>query len=326
MAINLLALKPHKVSRDLSGYITYIYGPAKSGKTTLATRAGGALLLACERGYNALPGVIAQDITSWGDIKSVVKELKKPEVKEVFKVVVLDTVDIAGTLCEKYVCSQNGVDKIGDIPYGAGWGLMKKEFETTMRAITQMGYAVFFISHDKDRVFKRKDGTEYNQIVPSCPSSFNDIAKNMADIYGYAEKYDEGGIAKVRLILRSVDNSVDTGCRFKYIEPVIEMSYEALVDAINKAIDKEAAMTNNEFVTDERNVEAVEEILDYDALMNEFNDLAGALMTKDAEYYQPRITHIIEKYLGKGKRISDSTIEQVEIVNLIVQDIKDELI
>ena len=58
MAINLLALKPHKVSRDLSGYITYIYGPAKSGKTTLATRANGALLLACERGYNALPGVI----------------------------------------------------------------------------------------------------------------------------------------------------------------------------------------------------------------------------------------------------------------------------
>ena len=238
----------------------------------------------------------------------------------------MDTVDIAGTLCEKYVCSQNGVDKIGDIPYGAGWGLMKKEFESTMRAITQMGYALFFISHDKDRVFKRKDGTEYNQIVPSCPSSFNDIAKNMTDIYGYAEKYDEGGIAKVRLILRSVDNSVDTGCRFKYIEPVIEMSYEALVDAINKAIDKEAAMTNNEFVTDERNVQAVEETLDYDALMNEFNDLAGTLMAKDAEYYQPRITHIIEKYLGKGKRISDSTIEQVEIVNLIVQDIKDELI
>lgn len=46
MAINLMALEPHKVSRDLSGYIIYIYGAAKSGKTTLATRAGGSLLLA----------------------------------------------------------------------------------------------------------------------------------------------------------------------------------------------------------------------------------------------------------------------------------------
>ena len=30
MAINLLSLTPHEVSRDLSGYITYIYGPPKT--------------------------------------------------------------------------------------------------------------------------------------------------------------------------------------------------------------------------------------------------------------------------------------------------------
>lgn len=46
MAINLLSLQPHKVSRDLSGYITYVYGRAKTGKTTLAVQAPGALLLA----------------------------------------------------------------------------------------------------------------------------------------------------------------------------------------------------------------------------------------------------------------------------------------
>jgi len=28
-----------------------------------------ALLLAFERGYNALPGVMAQDITTWGEMK-----------------------------------------------------------------------------------------------------------------------------------------------------------------------------------------------------------------------------------------------------------------
>ena len=36
MAINLLELQPNKVSRDLSGYITYVYGAPKNGKTTLA--------------------------------------------------------------------------------------------------------------------------------------------------------------------------------------------------------------------------------------------------------------------------------------------------
>ena len=241
-SFDLLSLQPHRVSRDLTGYITYIYGAAKTGKTTLATQAGNALLFAFERGYNALPGVFPVDVTSWGDTRALVRELKKKEVKEKFQTVIFDTVDIAGTLCEKYICAQNSVDKIGEIPYGQGWTMMKKEFEEVLRTITQLGYALFLISHDKDKVFKRQDGTEYNQIVPSCPTTFNEIAKNIADIYGYAEKYgDENGTSKVRLVLRSRDNSIDCGCRFKYIEPVIEMSYSSLVEAINKAIDKEAS-------------------------------------------------------------------------------------
>ena len=49
MAISLANLKPHKVSRDLSGYITYIYGPGKIGKaqpidTIIPTPQGKKLL------------------------------------------------------------------------------------------------------------------------------------------------------------------------------------------------------------------------------------------------------------------------------------------
>ena len=324
---DLLSLQPHKVSRDLTGYITYIYGEAKTGKTTLATQAGTALLFAFERGYNALPGVFPVDVTSWGDVRSLVRELKKKEVKEKFQTVIFDTVDIAGTLCEKYICAQNGVDKIGEIPYGQGWTLMKKEFEEILRTITQLGYALFLISHEKDKVFKRKDGTEYNQTVPSCPTTFNEIAKNVADIYGYAEKYgDENGISKVRLVLRSKDNSVDCGCRFKFIEPIIEMSYKALVDAINTAIDKEAELTNGQFVTNDRNFVSVAKALDYDALLAEFNSLATSLMEKDAAAYGPKITFIVDKYLGRGKKVSDSTPAQVELIDQIVSEIKDTLI
>lgn len=325
MAINLLAIEPHKVSRDLTGYITYIYGEAKTGKTTLASQAGTALILAFERGYNALPGVYAQDITSWGDARAVVRELKKPEVKAKFQTIVFDTVDIAGMLCEKYICAQNNVDRIGEVPYGQGWTMMKKEFEEVVRTITQLGYAVFFISHDKDKVFKRKDGTEYNQTIPSCPNTFNEIAKNLADIYAFAEKYTENELTKVRLVIRSTDNSADCGCRFKYIDPVIEMSYSALVDALNRAIDKEAEITNGQFVTSERIAPVVAKTLNYDALLVEFNDLASDLMTKDAAVYGPKITFIVDKYLGKGKKVSDSTMAQVELLDQIVAEIKETL-
>ena len=64
MAVNLKALQPHKISRDLSGYITYIYGPGGAGKTTFGVQTPQPLLLAFEKGYNALGGdnVVPQDI------------------------------------------------------------------------------------------------------------------------------------------------------------------------------------------------------------------------------------------------------------------------
>lgn len=322
MAINLLAIQPHKVSRDLSGYITYIYGEGKTGKTTLASKMPKALLLAFERGYNAIPGIMPQDITTWGEMKQVVRELKKPEVQEVYKSILIDTVDIAAGLCEKYVCSQAGVEKLSDIPYGQGWTKVKKEFEEVFRTITQLGYAVVFISHVKEKTFKKKDGTEYNQYIPSCPSTYNEIAKNMADIYAFAEKYEDNGTAKVRLILRSIDNSADTGSRFKYITPTIDFEYKELVKALNDAIDKEAQMTDSSLFTNERATTVVAATFDYDALMAEFGDIVGDLMNKDPQYFGPRITQIVDSILGKGKKVSDATIDQAELISLIIDEIK----
>lgn len=321
MAINLLSLTPTKVSRDLSGYITYIYGPGGAGKTTFGVAAPGALLLAFERGYNALPGVMAQDITTWGQMKEVMRELKKPEVKALFKTIVVDTVDIASVLCEKYICSQLGIENIGDGGWATnGWAKVKREWEQTFRTITMEGYAVVFISHSKDKTFKPKNGNEYNQIVPSCSTAYNEIIKNMADIMGYIEV--EG--AQRKLILRSADGSVDCKCRFKYIAPVINFSYQALVDALNEAIDKEAVETNNQFITSERATTPVVQTYDYDSLMAEFSSLAGILMTQD-QSNAPKITAIVDRYLGRGKKVSDATPDQAEFIHLIIGDIKSEL-
>lgn len=324
MAINLLSIQPNKVSRDLSGYITYIYGAAKVGKTTLCSKFPGALILAFERGYNALPGVYVQDITRWSELKEVVRELKKPEVQEMYKSIIIDTIDVAGSLCDKYICNQLGIDNIGDGGWSNnGWAKYKKEFEETFRTITQLGYALIFISHDQDKTFKRKDGVEYNQIVPTAQRSINNIAKDMADLYAYARLNETTG--ERTLVMRSLDNSIDCGCRFKYMAPEIPLDYTELVKALNAAIDKEAKENDNKFVTDER-VSAVQAPeYNYDALMEEFQSIITPLMQKNPEYYGPRIVSIVEKYLGKGKKIADTTIDQAEFVYLIVSELKEEL-
>ena len=319
MAINLKTLQPHAVSRDLSGYITYIYGPGGAGKTTFGSKMPKPLLLAFEKGYNTLPGLMAQDVTTWGEMKQVLRQLDDPDVKDMFRTIVIDTVDIASQLCEKYICSQLGIENIGDGGWSTnGWAKVKREWETTFRNITMKGYAVLFISHSKDKVFKRKDGTEYNQIVPSCSNAYNEIIKNMSDIMGYIDV----NAGQRTLILRSPDESVECKSRFSKIAPAIPFGYDNLVKALYDAIDNEAAETNNAYITDKRESVVEAPTYDYDSLMREFEQIVGKLMTENQTYYAPRITQIIDKFLGKGKKVSDASRDQVELIYLIVDEIK----
>lgn len=318
--INLQTLQPHKVSRDLTGYITYIYGPGKIGKTTFGTQMPGALILAFQKGYNALPNIYPQDVANWMQMKIILSQLAKPTIQEKFQTIIIDTIDVAAVYCQKYVTSQAGVDALNQIPYGAGWSRVKRELEDTFRTITQLGYAVIFISHDKDKTFKRQDGTQYNQIIPTLGPSYNAIIKDMVDIYGYAHLVVKDGVPKRVLTLRSFDNSVDCGCRFKYIAPEIEFSYPALVEALNIAIDKEAENGNKEYITNEKEKKTNDTSkLDFDALMKEFNEICKSIPKDEmTNYYKPRITEIIEKCLGKGKKITNITRDQVEQLSLIV--------
>jgi hypothetical protein len=304
-----------------------VYGPAKCGKTTFGSKMPGALLLAFERGYNALPGVIAQDITTWGEMKQIMRELKKPEVKERYKSIIVDTADIAADLCQKYICNQLGIENIGDGGWTTnGWAKYKKEFEDVFRSLAQLGYAVVFISHDKEKTITPQNAKEYQQIGSSMQSSALSIIENMCDIIGYAHpKVTENG-SRMVLTLRSPDNSVRCGCRFKYIEPEIDFTYDALTKALNDAIDKEANETNNQYVTTERQSAPILKEYDFDALMGEFKEIVGGLMERDSATNMPKITQIIDKYLGKGKKISEATRDQAELVYLIVNEIKEDLI
>lgn len=328
MAIDLLKIEPHKISRDLSGYITYIYGAPKIGKTTFGAEMNKPLLLAFERGYNAIPGIIAQDITSWSDVKQVLRELKKPEVKEKFATVVIDTVDIAAVYCEKYICNQNSVNAIGEIPYGQGWALLKKEFEDVFRSIAQQGYAVYFIAHYKEGVYKKQDGSEFSTIRPSVSDTYNNIIENMADIYGYMyAAIDENGFSHRRLRLRSQDGSVKCGSRFRYLAEDVEATYQDLVKALNEAIDKEVADKGANLATTERNNFEVKE-LNFDELMNSFQNIVNTLIQKNSEedfekVWSPKIIQVTEKYLGKGKKASQCTRDQAEMLNLIVAEMQD---
>lgn len=326
MAIDIMSIEPNIMSRDLSGYIFYLYGQAKVGKSYLASKFPSPIFASTEKGYNCLPGIYAIDITAWADIKQIARQLKTKEAKQKFKTVVLDTVDIAATMVEKYICNQNNVTKISDIPYGSGWSQLKKEFEETFRTIVQNGYGLIFISHSKEATLKRKDGSEYNVIRQTAQSSVNSIAENMADIIGYmyTEKID--GKTERKIVCRSTDDSVVAGSHFKYFPEEIDATYEALVKAIQDAIDKEAAETDSSLITNNKIKQEAKEELDFDKMMEEFSSMVNSAVEKYSDFAEkiaPGISHIIENYLGVGKKVSDCTRAQVEQLQLINIEVKD---
>lgn len=287
------------------------------GKTTLATQMDRSLLIAFEAGYNALPGVRAIDVTSWAEMRSIFRELKKPEVKAEYSAIVIDTVDVAADRCKKYICQQNNIDELGDLPYGKGWTKFKDEFNDIFRSLTQMGYSVFFIGHDKEA--KDNDGNITN-IRPSLSNSTREIIAGMADIYGYARQ--NGADKYSVLTLRDKTGFIECGCRFKYVPDVIDMNYQALVDTIHAAIDQEAAEHDGKFVTDEKMKPIEAKQYDFDALMKEFQDLVSQLMTQN-QSNSMKIVAVTDKILGKGKKISECTSEQAEFVYLVNEELRD---
>ena len=327
---NLLDIQPHQVSRDLRGYSVFFYGEAKSGKTTIATKFPNHLLLAFEKGYNAIPGAMAQPINSWGEFRKALRQLKNEKVKARFETIIIDTADIAYDYCEKYICSNASVDTIGDIAYGKGYKMAAKEFDEQLRSILQMNYGLVLISHAVDKTFKDQNGQEYNQIVPTLDSKPRNIVSRMADIIGYSRVIDlPDGTSATKLFMRGTPRFV-AGSRFKYTPDCIDFNYKSLVSAIGDAIDQQMAEDGAQYFTEERNnlYTATTKDLDFDALMVEFGDIITQISVKSEEdtfktYWEPRITQVIETYLGKGAKVSQCSRDQVEALDLIVSELKE---
>ena len=188
--MGLLDIKPHQVSRDLRGYSVFLYGAPKTGKTTIACQFPGALLLAFEKGYSTIGGVLAQPINSWSEFKKLFVEFKDPAVKERYQTVVIDTADIAYSYCEKYICTResdasHSYQNVADIPYGKGYAMAMDEFDECIRKILQLGYGLVIISHDQDKTMKNENGEEYNQIIPTLDKRARLVCERTCDIIGY---------------------------------------------------------------------------------------------------------------------------------------------
>ena len=322
--MHLWEVEKNVISRDLKGKYVLLYGKPKSGKTSAACSFPNAVLLAFEKGYNAIGDAYPFDITKWSDFKTALRDLEDQRSKDRFKTFIIDTISICWEMCEKFICQQNGVQKIGDIPWGGGYTACKKEFETSIRKITQLGYGVVLIAHSASRVEKTADGSDIEIISPDLPKRAAEVCNGIVDIIGYIGNEWVNGERKRWLYTRETP-TLFAGSRFRYMPDKIPFSYESLVNAIADAIEMEAQ--SGATVVDTIKAKE-EEQLDFNKVRARAQELWTKLVGSGETANPDVATAILKKVemtMGRRMKLGEFTEDQCDLLNLVVLDMEEML-
>ena len=325
MAIDIFNIQPSKISRDLKGKYILIYGAPKTGKSTFGSKLPRSLFLQFEQGTNALDGIKGAPIFKWSDMKSILRQLRDPRAKDIYDSIVVDTAGIAWTLCEQFVCQQNGVQQISEIPWGGGFKLVKQEFQETWREISLLGFGILFIAHEKERTTEMRDenGEQIRAVAPDLPSAPYSIINGLVDIIGYlSTQMNADGPTNRYLYTRATPN-IFAGSRYKYIAPRISFNhdgYTELVNAIGDAIDKQVNMDGAQ-VTDRT------ELPTYSArpfadTMTEARNLWSTIIEKHGDSGKESMKAAIHSVFNQDIQLSKATEEQQDLVELVIEEFK----
>ena len=316
MLVDILNIQPQVISRDLRSKFLLLAGPPKIGKTEFCTMAPDALILAFEVGTNARPGAMVQKIDTWSTFKLVLRQLDSSEAKAKYSTICIDTVGIAYDLCEKFICAQNGVQKIGDIPYGGGYAQLSKEFDDALRKITMMGYGLIMTCHLKENA---DDDGKIVGYKPDLNNRCLKIVNGLVDIIGViTQTWNEKGESERWIQTRSTP-TITAGSRYKHLAPRIPFGYNEFLKALGEAIDKEQELGAT--VVDTAPIEIVQK-LSYDEIRAEASTLWKELVEADEEN-ATRIMKKVEIIFGRQIKLSEITEDQTDLFYLALLDMRD---
>lgn len=257
------------------------------------------------------------------DFKTVLRQLEKPEARELYETIIIDTISIAWDYCEQYICSQNSVQRIADIPWGGGYSATKKEFESALRKITMLGYGLVLIAHEAIRIQKDAEGNEMEIISPEMPKRAAEICNGLVDIIGFiGGEYDENK-NYIRYLYTRETPTLFAGSRFKYLAPKIKFGYDELVNAIADAINM-AEKNDGVKVVESAPLVNIETKLNFNDVRAEAQELWTKLVGQNEENASI-ILKKIEMIMGHRMKLSEFSEDQVDLLNLAVAEMRDML-
>lgn len=299
----------------------------KTGKSTFGSQLPRALFMNFEQGTNALAGIRSAPILRWTDAKKVLTQLRKPQAKEMYDSIVVDTASIAWQLCEKYICQRENVDSIRDVPWGQGWNMLKTEFSEFWREITLLGFGILFIAHSKDKPteMRNEDGEAITAVCPDLPNQCYTIINSIVDIIGYLQvQMNPDGTSERYLYTRSTPY-VFAGSRYQYLAPKIKFGYQELVDAIGDAIDKAVELDGAQ-VTDHTEIAQVKDrpftevMAEAKEIWIKYLELGGE---ENKDQHLMIMKDIIKKVFGSEDfKLSQAVPSQSSLVEYFIDEVK----
>lgn len=310
------------VAKGLEGKMILVYGNNSTGKTKQATRMPKPFYLGFEEGIRAISGIPFLPINSWIDFKKINKQLTNPktiaEAKEMYQTIIFDEVYTSSKYCQDFICKKHGVETIGKGNDGFGlWTEYENEFWTELNLLMKSGYTLLFIGHEQ----MSKD--EKKTVPKGDVRSMKPIRDN-SDVVVYLTS---NGVDEDRNVIKSSAWFAETDkffarSRFDYIDTYLEeFTAENLENVIAQAVEKQEKAEGVAAVSfNEQKDRFKSEVLDYDTLMEQIKAIGGQLAEAEK---MDELTDVVEKHLGSGKKVTECKKSQVQVMSVILDDLKD---
>ena len=299
--INLLEIEPNKPSTNLKNFVGLLYGDPGSGKTTLASEIPNNLLIGCELGWKAIPGIHAVPALDMTSMLTILNQLKKPEVKEKYEVVTIDTIDALLHITLSHVLSKNQASRLNDIPWGDGHTQLEQVWKNIIKTIIREGYGLVMIGHRAERIDPEDDDIRYNSLALSN-KRVRQYLMSEVDYMTYIESSRDPSKRSIMHFRSSMQ--WEAKARFPNIVASTELSYKNLVQAISNAIHSVAEdATEERIVFAEKEDEAMS-ASELATLIEATEAIAESLISKD-DNNMAKIVKLRDDYIGK--KLSDAT-------------------
>lgn len=304
-------IEPHEVSRDITGYVIGLYSRPGAGKTTFASQAEDALFLATEIGYKAIPGVVAQPINTWSDFLITIAQLRKPEAKEKYKTIVIDTLDELVFLATEHVLQQNGIKDLSELGFGKAYNMLEDTLRKPFRQIVE-NYGLILLAHDTSK--QDEEDKEVKYATLNFNKKVKRIVMGLLDILIYVEmrRGDEE-----RVMHFHSSEAWEAKTRFANIAPSAIFSYDNFVKVFNDAVDGVATIEKREnFASAGSQMPSEREFFAY---LEELNALAMGIIEDTGKI--EKVQGLIGKHLG-GRKLAQADLEDYYMLKNLEEELK----